>query len=75
MEKPIKDGKGRVLNIGDLVVLSNEESLCNDQVKHNRGDIFQFIGGLDDNLGAFIKCETNQRSDFFADRTFLINQK
>jgi hypothetical protein len=71
-EQPIQDFKGRSLNIGDLVVLANADDLDNDEVMHELGDIFQFIGGLDDNLGAFIKCKTNQRSDFFAERTLKI---
>jgi len=73
--KSIEDLKGRTLKVGDLVVLANADDLDNDEVMHEAGDIFQFIGGLDDNLGAFIKCETNQRSDFFADRTLKIKIK
>jgi hypothetical protein len=75
VDEPIQDLKGRNLNQGDLVVLADADDLDNDEVIHEVGDIFQFIGGLDDNLGAFIKCETKQRSDFFADRTLKINQK
>lgn len=73
METRILDSKSRVLEIGDLVLLSNEEDLYNKEVQHNRGDIFQYIGGREDNIGCFIKCETKQRSDFFADRTLKIN--
>lgn len=75
MEKKILDFKDRVLNIGDLVVLAYEEGLCNKDVQHYKGDIFQYIGGDVANIGCFIKCETKQRTDFFADRTLLINQK
>jgi hypothetical protein len=75
METKILDGKDRILNIGDLVVLAYEEGLCNKEVKHDKGDVFQYIGGDVANIGCFIKCETKQRSDFFADRTLKIVNK
>ena len=74
MEQPIKDFKNRDLKIGDLVILQNAEDLDNDDLQHNKGDIFQFIGGNDDNIGCFIHCKYNERSDFFADRTLLIKK-
>ena len=74
MEQPIKDFKNRNLSIGDLVILHDAEYLDNDDVQHNKGDIFQFIGGMDDNIGCFIHCTYNVRSDFFADRTLLIKK-
>lgn len=75
MDNPIQDYKGRDLHIGDLVVLVNNEHLDNDDMQHDVGDIFQFIGGEVDNIGCFIHCRYNQRSDFFADRTFKILKK
>ena len=71
-EEPIQDAKGRNLLKGDLVVLNEASGLDNDELMHNVGDIFQFVGGLDDNIGCFIHCNYNVRSDFFADRTFKI---
>jgi hypothetical protein len=71
-EEPIQDAKYRNLIIGDLVVLNDAEGLDNDELMHQVGDIFQFVGGLDDNIGCFIHCKYNVRSDFFADRTFKI---
>lgn len=72
MEQPILDAKCRDLKIGDLVVLMDAENLKNDDVQHNVGDILQFIGGQIDNIGCFIHCKYNKRSDFFADRTLKI---
>lgn len=74
MEKPIVDLKGRELKIGNLVVLVNVEDLVNDDIQHDIGDIFQFIGGEIDNIGCFIHCNTNKRTNFFADRTLKINK-
>jgi hypothetical protein len=71
-ELPIQDAKNRNLFKGDLVVLNDAEGLDNDELMHEVGDIFQFVGGLDDNIGCFIHCKYNVRSDFFADRTFKI---
>lgn len=71
-EEPIQDAKKRNLIKGDLVILSDGEGLDNDELMHKVGDVFQFIGGLDDNIGCFIHCKYNVRSDFFADRTFKI---
>ena len=73
-EQPIKDAKSRDLLQGDLVVLNDAYGLDNDELMHNVGDIFQFIGGMEDNIGCFIHCKYNVRSDFFADRTLKINQ-
>jgi len=74
IEPPIEDRKGRELLIGDLVMLMNVEDLDNDDVNHNKGDILQYIGGNDDNIGCFIHCATKQRTDFFADRTIRLNK-
>lgn len=74
MEQPIKDFKNRDLKIGDLVVLVNAYNLRNVEVQHKIGDIFQFIGGGDDNIGCFIHCKCNKKTDFFADRTLLIKK-
>jgi hypothetical protein len=74
-DEPIADAKGRSLVKGDLVVLSDAFGLDNDELMHDIGDIFQFVGGLDDNIGCFIHCKYNVRSDFFADRTLLINKQ
>lgn len=75
MEQPIQDFKGRNLNIGDLVILMDSDYLDNDKLQHNIGDIFQFIGGMYDNIGCFIHCKYNKRSDFFGDRTLKIIKK
>jgi hypothetical protein len=75
MEQPIIDFKGRELKIGNLVVLVDAEYLDNDDTQHDVGDIFQFIGGDIDNIGCFIHCKYNKRSDFFADRTLKIIKK
>lgn len=75
MEQPIIDSKGRELKIGNLVVLVDAQDLDNDDTQHNVGDIFQFIGGDIDNIGCFIHCKYNKRSDFFADRTLKIIKK
>ena len=72
-EIPIQDAKNRNLLKGDLVILSNPYGLDNEEITHNKGDIFQFIGGMEDNIGSFIHCKYNVRSDFFADRTLKIN--
>lgn len=74
MEQPIQDFKGRNLRVGDLVVLIDAQDLDNDDVQHDKGDIFQFMGALDDNIGSFFHCKYRLRSDFFADRTLLIKQ-
>lgn len=71
-DEPIQDAKGRNLFKGDLVVLNDAYGLDNDDLMHNVGDILQFIGGDIDNIGCFIHCKYNQRTDFFADRTFKI---
>ena len=74
-DEPIQDAKGRNLLKNDLVVLSDVYGLDNDDLMHNVGDILQFVGGLDDNIGCFIHCKYNVRTDFFADRTFKIIKK
>jgi hypothetical protein len=74
VDDPIQDLKGRRLTKGDLVVLVDAESLDNDDITHEVGDIFQFIGGEVDNIGCFMHCKYNKRSDFFADRTLKINK-
>jgi hypothetical protein len=74
MENLIEDKKGRELLAGDLVMLMNVEDLENDELQHNKGDILQYIGGNDDNIGCFIHCKTKQRTDFFADRTIRLNK-
>lgn len=73
-EPEIKDDKGRSLTIGDLVILTHAEDLDNEDLIHNAGDIFQFVGGMEDNIGCFIHCKTNKGTNFFADRTLKINQ-
>lgn len=75
VDKPIKDDKGRDLIIGDLVILIQSEDLDNEDLIHNEGDIFQFVGGMDDNIGCFIHCKTNKGTNFFADRTLKIIKK
>jgi hypothetical protein len=72
MEQPIYDDKGRNLEIGDLVILVDASHLDNEDLIHNSGDIFQFVGGMDDNIGCFIHCNTNKGTNFFADRTLKI---
>lgn len=74
IEPPIEDKKGRSLLAGDLVMLVDADDLDNDEVIHNKGDILQYIGGNDDNIGCFIHCATRQRTDFFADRTLKLNK-
>lgn len=74
MEQPIYDDKGRNLEINDLVILVEANDLDNDDLIHNAGDIFQFVGGMDDNIGCFIHCKTNKGTNFFADRTLKIKQ-
>jgi len=75
IENPIIDYKNRVLKIGDLVILANSEDLDNDEIQHNVGDVLQFIGGEIDNIGCFIHCKYNKRTDFFAERTLKITNK
>jgi len=75
VDEPIKDDKGRSLTIGDLVILTHAEDLDNEDLIHNAGDIFQFVGGMEDNIGCFIHCKTNKGTNFFADRTLKINKK
>jgi hypothetical protein len=75
MEQPIYDDKNRNLEIGDLVLLVEARDLDNDDLIHNAGDIFQFVGGMDDNIGCFIHCKTNKGTNFFADRTLKIVKK
>jgi len=74
MEQPIVDSKGRQLIIGDLVILAEANDLDNEQTQHDSGDILQFIGGDIDNIGCFIHCKYNTRTDIFADRTLKIKQ-
>lgn len=75
MEQPIYDDKNRNLEIGDLVILVEARDLDNDDLIHNAGDVFQFVGGMDDNIGCFIHCKTNKGTNFFADRTLKIIKK
>jgi hypothetical protein len=75
MEQPIQDLKGRDLKFGDLVVLVDDYGLDNDEIQHNAGDIFQFIGGNIDNIGHFVHCKYGEESGFFADRTLKIFKK
>jgi hypothetical protein len=75
MEQSIYDDKNRNLEIGDLVLLVEARDLDNDDLIHNAGDIFQFVGGMDDNIGCFIHCKTNKGTNFFADRTLKIIKK
>ena len=75
MKQPIYDDKNRNLEIGDLVILVEARDLDNDDLIHNAGDIFQFVGGMDDNIGCFIHCKTNKGTNFFADRTLKIIKK
>jgi hypothetical protein len=72
MYQKIVDYKGRFLKVGDVVILANADDLDNDDVQHEKGFTYIFIGGLDDNIGCFIDCITKQRTDFFADRTLKI---
>ena len=74
IEPPIEDRRGAKLIKGDLVMLMNADFLDNDDVPHSKGDILQYIGGEWDNMGCFIHCATNKRTDFFADRTFKLNK-
>jgi hypothetical protein len=73
MEKSIVDSKSRILTIGDLVILADANELLNDDIQHNVGDVLKFIGGDIDNIGCFIHCKSNKRTDIFADRTLKIN--
>ncbi len=75
MEQPIVDLKGRILTLNDLVILADANELDNEYTQHNVGDVFKFIGGNIDNIGCFIHCKYNQRTDFFADRTLKIIKK
>ena len=75
IEDQIQDAKYRNLIIGDLVILVEARDLDNDDLIHNAGDIFQFVGGMDDNIGCFIHCKTNKGTNFFADRTLKIIKK
>lgn len=75
MEQPIYDDKCRNLEIGDLVMLVEAMDLDNNDLIHNAGDIFQFVGGMEDNIGCFIHCKTNKGTNFFADRTLKITKK
>lgn len=72
MYQRIVDYKGRHLKFGDIVILANDEDLVNEDVQHEKGHIYQFIGGMEDNIGCFVDCNTKQRTDFFADRTLKI---
>lgn len=88
-EIQIQDAKNRSLNQGDLVMLVDingdfeatidwlrKQGYCldNEDLAYNSGDILQFIGGMEYNIGCFIHCKTRKRTDFFADRTLKINQ-
>lgn len=73
-EPSIQDYKNRDLTIGDLVILLNVDDINNKDLQHKVGDVLQYIGGDDDNIGCFIHCNLNQRTDFFADRTLKIKQ-
>jgi hypothetical protein len=74
IEPPVEDRKGRELLVGDLVILMDANGLDTDDLQHDKGDILQYIGGNDDNIGCFIHCATKQRTDFFADRTIRLNK-
>ena len=74
LEPPIRDKKSKILNVGDLVMLMNAYGLNNKKVTHNSGDVLQYIGGKNHNIGCFIHCKTKQRTDFFADRTLKLNK-
>ncbi len=74
MELPTLDLKHRELQIGDLVILVDDEGIINDDVMHIKGDILQYIGANPDHwaIGCFIHCKSNKRTDIFADRTLKI---
>lgn len=73
-EPIIEDKKGRPLVKGDIVMLVDANGLDTDDLQHDRGDILQYIGAEQDNIGCFIHCATKQRTDFFADRTLKLNK-
>lgn len=74
MELPTLDLKDRELQIGDLVILVDDEGIINDDIIHTKGDILQFIGTNADHyaIGCFIHCKSKKRTDIFADRTLKI---
>ena len=71
-ELPIQDKNGTILTIGDFVKLIDADLLNNDDVQHDAGDKFEYIGGMDDNIGCFIHCKYIKRTNFFADRTIKL---
>ena len=71
-ELPIEDKNGTILDIGDFVELVDAEGLDNDDVQHDKGDKFQYMGGMDDNIGCFVHWKSGANSNFFADRTIKI---
>jgi hypothetical protein len=72
IETPILDRKNNTLVQGDLVLLRDANNILDD---FNSGDIMQYIGGDDDNIGYFIHCKTKIKVGIFADRTIKINKQ
>ena len=74
-DTPILDRKNNILAQGDLVLLRDAKHILDDETIFNSGDIMQYIGGGDDNIGYFIHCKTKTRVGIFADRTIKINKQ
>lgn len=75
IEQPIFDRRNNTLTQGDLVLLRDAKHILDDETMFNSGDIMQYIGGNDDNIGHFIHCKTKIRVGIFADRTIKINKQ
>lgn len=75
IEQPIFDRRNNILTQGDLVLLRDARHILDDETMFNSGDIMQYIGGNDDNIGHFIHCKTKIRVGIFADRTIKINKQ
>jgi len=75
IEQPILDRKNNTLTQGDLVLLRDAEDLYYGDTQIYEGDVMQYVGGDDDNIGYFTHCKTKRRVGIFADRTIKINKK
>lgn len=75
IEQPIFDRKNNTLILGDLVLLRDAKNILDDESIFMIGDIMQYIGGDDDNIGHFIHCRTKMQVGIFADRTIKINKQ
>jgi hypothetical protein len=75
IEQPIFDRKNNTLILGDLVLLRDAKNILDDESIFMIGDIMQYIGGDDDNIGHFIHCRTKTQVGIFADRTIKINKQ